>query len=88
MSAQVEKLVQALQWAVEWIDECSPMDLETIDAVRAIRELLGECLVGSMVTISENGMEGKVVRVYDDGDIYVIFDDGDEGSYEIGEVSA
>lgn len=42
MSAEMEKLVTALEWAVEWIDDCSSMDPDTIDAVLAIRALLKE----------------------------------------------
>jgi len=42
MNPQIEKLIEALEWAVEWIDDCSSMDPDTMEAVHAIRALLKE----------------------------------------------
>lgn len=49
-------------------------------------ELVSSLLVGRIITVAEEGMEAEIVRLHPDGDFYVRFKDGDEGSYSIHEI--
>lgn len=49
-------------------------------------ELAEAVVLGRSVTVTEEGMEAEIVKIHPDGDLYVRFEDGEEGSYSLNEI--
>jgi hypothetical protein len=49
-------------------------------------DLAEAVLIGRTVTLSETGASAEILQVFPDGDVYLRFEDRDEGSYSLNEV--
>lgn len=49
-------------------------------------DLAKAVLVGHVVTVSEEEKDAEILQVFPDGDVYLRFEDGEEGSYTLNEI--